>query len=67
MKTLTRKPDTIIDEIRKIRDEIYEETKDMTSAERIRYFSENARRIEIRYRDKPFKHSDISKQREDEL
>ena len=36
---MMRKPDTILDEIHATRRKIYEEVKDMTTAQRVEYFN----------------------------
>ncbi|MCL2766055.1 MAG: hypothetical protein FWD21_00040 [Peptococcaceae bacterium] len=44
-----KKPDTILDEVHTTRRKLYEETKDMTSSERVAYFNKRAEEVAEKY------------------
>jgi hypothetical protein len=52
-----KKSDTIVTEVHEIRRQIYENTKNMTTAERIDYFNESGRRSAEKYGFKIYKNA----------
>ena len=46
---MMRKPDTILDEIHATRRKLYEETKNMSTSERVAYFNQRAESVAKRY------------------